>query len=145
MTWYDETGTPDTGIYWWALEHRGHPCCYLRALMPGDFAPGRAPALRHVVGLDGLVPVELRCGTCGEAPAAAELEPIERLTDMRGALDGQRSGRRPWPAGTDPDTCWLCSNSRERADRSAPVGPGGAPVAVCASCARHLAARDGRN
>lgn len=144
MTWYDEPGTPDVGIYWWALEHKGHPCCYLRALMPGDFAPGRAPAPRHVLGLDGLVPAELRCGTCGEAPAAGDLEPIERATGQRGFLASLRSGARAWPKATDPASCWLCSAPRAQADRQAPVGPGGSTVAVCAGCARHLSARDGR-
>lgn len=141
--WFREPGTPDGGIYWWAVEHQGHPCCYLRALMPGDFAPGRRPLARHVLGLDGVVPAALVCGTCGEAPAAVDLEPIERATGQRGFLAALRSSRRPWPKATDPATCWLCSSPGQRADRTAPVGPAGAMVAVCSPCARHLEAPDG--
>ena len=144
MTWYREVGTPDVGIYWWAIEHQGHPAFYLRALMPGDFGPGCLPLPRHALALDGTVPDEVRCGTCGEVPGVAELEPVERATGQRGFLQALRSGRRPWPKATDPATCWLCCNPREKADRRAPVGPAGGMVTVCAGCARHLEARDGR-
>lgn len=136
--WYLEAGTPDTGAVWWAVEHRGHPALYLRALMPGDFAPGRLPLPRHVIELDGTeAPPEVRCGVCDEVPRAEDLGVIERSTGDRGFLAELRAGRRPWPRPTDPASCWLCSSRTARADREAQVG--GATVRVCERCSGHLA------
>jgi hypothetical protein len=135
---------PDRGIWWWALEHDGHPCCYLRALMPGDFAPGRGVAPRHVMGLDGSRPPAsggyvLECGTCGEAVAVADLEPIERSTGQRGFLEAFRAGRVKWPRPTDPESCVECCAPRHLC--AAVESPRGT-VQACASCAPLV--REGR-
>ena len=128
--WYaDDTVAPE---HWWAVEHAGHPAFYLRALMPGDFSPGRLPLERHVARLDGsqerLVPL---CGTCGTRPLVEALEPIERPTGARGFLAPFRERRAPWPKPTDPNSCWLCSDRRIKADI---VIDG---YRYCARCAAH--------
>lgn len=133
--WYD-VEPPDSGVWWWAVEHQGHPAFFLRTLMPGDFGPGRLPLSRHVRSLEGEEDAAPDCGTCGETPEAADLEIIERRTGAQGFLDQYRSGRARWPTATPPGTCWLCC------DRTAPAvvtkpGPGGRDVALCAGCA-HL-------
>ncbi len=135
LQWYEGPGTPDEGIWLWAIEHMGHPAFYLRALLPGDFAPGRSPAARHVLHLDGArdaaTPV---CGTCDKTPSVDELEPVERSTGDRGFLDAFRSGRAKWPRPTDPATCWECSDRRVRI--AAQVTVDGRAVGMCAGCAR---------
>lgn len=156
MTWYLDDATPDAGIHCWAVEHRGHPALYLRALLPGDFAPGLLPAIRHVLTLSGERPGSVTCGTCGEVPAAADLEPIERATGARGFLRPFREGRAPWPRATDPETCWECStmerpaahevriHARHQYGKRAPVpafGPEAITVKVCDRCRTHLQGR----
>ncbi len=137
--WHEAEGAPDRGTWWWAVEHRGHPAFYLRTLMPGDFAPGRLPASRHVLQLDGTRAAQDRsatCGSCGELPAAADLEPIERATGDRGHLQPRRDGRAPWPRATDPASCWLCCAPPRFVTRDAEVD--GVAVRVCAGCGAHL-------
>ncbi len=132
--WWDYDKDPPGGSWWWAVEHNGHAAFYLRALMAGDFAPGRLPDSRHVRPLDhqGVEPVT--CGTCGKVPQAVDLRVIERSTGNRAALDPFIAGRAPWPKPTDPKRCWLCND-----------GPGntharavGQDVKACPRCARHL-------
>jgi len=123
--------------WWWSIEHHGHPAFYLRTLMPGDFAPGRLPAPRHVRLLErgeGL-PTEVRCGTCGEIPRSEDLEPVERQTGHRGFLADYRSGRALWPKQTVPESCWMCSG---RAPATSQARLRGTDVMVCAACAKHL-------
>ena len=96
------------GDPWWAVEHAGHPAFYLRALMPGDFAPGRLPLARHVWPLAGAYAEDVACGTCGGVPRAEALEVVERHTGARGFLALLRAGRQPWPRATDASRCWLC-------------------------------------
>jgi len=131
--WYD-VEPPDSGIWWWAVEHIGHPAFYLRTLMPGDFAPGRLPLARHVADLEGGEDADPVCGTCGHVPAlSGALEIIERRTGARGFLEPYRASGK-WPAATPADTCWLCC------DRSSPPtiareGPAGREIKLCAACA----------
>lgn len=135
--WYADEETPDRGVWWWALEHAGHPCCYLRALMPGDFAPGRAVTPRHVLHLDGSRATEgcpVVCGTCGEVPLIDELEPIERATGQQGAIEAFRSRRAPWPRQTDIASCWECLAPPRMVTEVADV-PGAGIVGLCSSCA----------
>ncbi len=137
--WYDDPGTPEAGTWWWAVEHEGHPAFYLRALLAGDFAPGRHPAPRHALGLDGGRPDQaapLRCGTCGEVPRPEDLEPVERTTGDRGHLGEYRARRVPWPRPTDPGSCWLCSDAARRttSERETPAGR----VRLCDGCAKHV-------
>lgn len=132
--WY-EVAVPTTAIWWWAVEHRGHPAFYMRTLMAGDLAPGRLPLPRHVRALDGNEDAAVVCGTCEESPAAADLEVIERQTGLRDFLKEYRSGRVRWPKPTDPATCWSCSMRRVPADR---VIDG---HNVCAQCEAHLLKR----
>lgn len=130
---------PEPGLdWWWSVLHKDHPAFYLRTLMPGDFAPGRLPAPRHVRFLErpaeGL-PVEVTCGTCGEVPRSEDLEPIERATGHRGFLAEFRCGRARWPNPTKEQSCWMCSgqapaNTRARLRAT--------EVLVCAGCAKHL-------
>lgn len=142
--WYEEAGTPDAYIWWWALEHNGHPCCYLRALMPGDFRPGARPLTRHVKYLDGVVPNDgesLVCGTCGEVPESKDLEPIERATGDRGHLAPFRSGTAPWAKPTDPQSCYQCSSRDKAADcEHEPKHDKSVKLKVCAGCSKHLKA-----
>jgi hypothetical protein len=142
--WYEGPDTPDLE-FWWAVEHRGHPAFYLRALMPGDFAPGRRPALRHALTVDGKRPTSvLQCGTCGETPEAGDLEPIERTTGIRGFLGEYRRGRARWPQPTEESSCWLCSDPRVKATRTVAIATGTGrtvEVSVCERCAAHLARR----
>ena len=143
--WYDEPGTPAAGTWWWAVEHEGpeepggdltittHPAFYLRALLPGDFAPGRAPSPRHVGTLtgDGVEGVA-KCGTCGEVPEVGALDVVERASGDRGFLAPFREGRTPWPRPTDPQSCWLCGGPSRLATREV----GGHKF--CEGCASHL-------
>jgi hypothetical protein len=139
VNWYQEDGAPDVGKWWWAIEHRGHPAFYLRALMAGDFAPGRRPAARHARALDGSrVHGDLLCGTCGAIPDSVELEPIERHTGQRGFLQERRVGRKPWPPATEASSCWECSNRRIPATEDFALEEG-VTVKVCGQCAEHLA------
>ena len=136
--WYKDPGTPAVGTWWWAVEHQGHPAFYLRALLPGDFAPGRAPAPRHAATLAGEQFPERKavtCGTCKQAPDVEDLEPVERATGHRGFLAVFRRGDHPWLRPTDPASCWLC------AAQSAPTRevetPGGRARA-CPGCVPYL-------
>jgi hypothetical protein len=116
MTWFKaDENKPDEGEFWWAVEHNGHPAFYLRALLAGDFAPGRKPSQRHVCGLDGEFPVEsVVCGTCGKIPKSEDLEVFERRTGKSGFLNGFRRGKARWPNGTESWSCWLCSSQHEQ-------------------------------
>ena len=130
---------PPPGLeWWWEVQHLGHPAFYLRTLMPGDFAPGRLPAPRHVRPLErpaeGL-PAEVTCGTCGDVPRSEDLEPIERSTGQRGFLGEFRSGRARWPAPTKITSCWMCSGQAPAHTRASVRG---SDVLVCAGCAKHL-------
>lgn len=133
---------PPPGLeWWWEVQHLGHPAFYLRTLMPGDFAPGRLPAPRHVRLLvrpaEGL-PTEVTCGTCGEVPRSEDLEPIERSTGQRGFLGEFRNGRAKWPRQTREASCWMCSG---QAPAESPARLRGTEVFVCAGCAKHLERR----
>ena len=130
--WYEAPEAPPRGTWWWAVEHRGHPAFYLRALLPGDHAPGRVTAARHVLTLGGLVLDDVHCGTCGEVPRAEDLEPIERATGDRGHLAAFRDGRVPWPRPTDRRSCWLCSGPARLATREINGRM------HCEACASHL-------
>jgi len=132
-TWYEDPRVPSDQL-WWAVEHAGHPAFYLRALMPGDFAPGQVgPLARHVHGLDGRQLDVVQCGTCKVLePIPQLLAPIERRTHARGFLDGYRNGAGRWPSPTSPATCWLCSNPRVAADHEV------SGRSVCAACAAYL-------
>ena len=137
--WYKDPGTPDAGTWWWAVEHQGHPAFYLRALLAGDFAPGRAPAPRHAATLDGdqyREGIIVTCGSCGLAPETVDLEPVERATGDHGFLTTFRDGRAPWPRPTDPASCWLCG---DRKQKTQPAKTPGGPARTCARCASHLA------
>ena len=124
--------------WWWLVLHADHPAFYLRALMPGDFAPGRLPAPRHVRLLErpetGL-PEEVRCGTCGEIPRAEDLEPVERQTGARGFLDAFRRGLAKWPQATRSESCWMCSGHAPATEQASARGT---DITVCAGCAKHL-------
>lgn len=145
MEWYEEPSAPDQGEWWWAVEHRGHPAFYLRALLPGDFAPGRLPLPRHVRTLTGEEDDDPVCGTCAETPVAEDLDIVERATGRRGFLTEQRAQRQPWPKPTDPASCWLCSDPRVRADQDhRPQRGRGRVVKVCKRDADFLARRKGR-
>lgn len=134
--WYLEQDGPDPE-WWWAIEHKAHPAFYLRALMPGDFAPGRSPRPRHALTLLGRrAAAPLVCGTCGQEPEAESLEPIERFTGDRGFLDQYRTGAGRWPAGTDEDTCWLCGDPAQLVNHEDVVD--GQRVRVCRRCWQHL-------
>ena len=140
--WYDDPGTPDAGTWWWAVEHQGHPAFYLRALLPGDFAPGRSPAPRHAATLKGDQCREKKpvtCGTCGRVPEAGDLEPVERRTGDVGFLRPFREGHGPWPRPTDPATCWLCGCPPQVAYLVLET-PGGKAQA-CAGCEPYLKRR----
>jgi len=136
LDWYGLPTTPNIGEVWWAVEHKGHPAFYLRALMPGDFAPAthkaNLPALRHVIDLNGVRAVQVACGTCGKVPKAQDLEPIERQTGSTGFLDPYRSGAVAWPVATDPDSCWLCSHPKVPATEPHPEITG---AHLCPQCA----------
>lgn len=143
VDWYEEPGTPDIGTWWWALEHRGHPAFYLRALMPGDFAPGTSgPLARHVADLSGAQVAEgkpVTCGTCGQTFSDDDddyWDVVERQTGALGFLDALRSGKVRWPGATDPAACWLCSAPRKRAYLMVET-PGGRARA-CEQCAAYL-------
>lgn len=151
--WYEQSG-PDRRIWWWAIEHLGHPAYYLRTLLPGDFAPDqRGPLSRHACGLSGRLELvdPVRCGTCGQVPAVGDLEAIERKTGRADFLAARRRGHAPWGPPTDPDSCWLCSDRQRRAlivvpaagvIRSQCVVPAepGAILRLCLGCARHVEA-----
>ena len=137
--WYEQDGTPDPGIAWWAVEHNGHPAFYLRAFMAGDFAPGCAPLPRHVLDLDGEEVETVRCGTCRQSVAGEDLLPIERSTGLSRFLDVYQTRRAPWPKPTDPGTCWECS-TRKTAP-SAEIDKSWGKVKVCPNCAAFDAAR----
>ena len=135
LQWYEGPGAPDEGIWLWAVEHAGHPAYYMRALLPGDFAPGRSPAGRHALQLDGARPATTPlCGTCEAAPSPEDLEPVERSTGDRGFLEVFRTGRAKWPKPTDESTCWECSDRHARV--AAEVLVDGRRVGMCAGCAR---------
>jgi len=118
--------------WWWLVLHRGHEAFYLRALMAGDFAPGHLPLPRHARPLDAAAAPPPACGTCGEVPAAADLEVVERSTGARRFLDAFRAGRAKWPKPTDPASCWECCS------RTLPAIHDVDGVKVCAGCAAHL-------
>jgi hypothetical protein len=129
-TAWDALPDPPGLEWWWAVSHLGHPAFYLRALMPGDFAPGRAPLPRHVRPLRGPSwppPASVTCGTCGQEPDGADLDVLERATGARGFLAQFRAGRRPWPPATTA-ACWECGGR----DRPAPRSLDGVPV--CETC-----------
>ena len=143
MAWYSVDNGVAHGILWWAVEHQGHPAYYLRALMVGDFRPeGQGPLARHVHDLDG-AQVEMQpapCGTCGQVPNPNDLEPIERVTNVRGFLARVRlplgdPGRVAWPRPTPTTACWLCNNPRVPADHTAKGRR------VCSTCAAHMEGR----
>lgn len=116
--WYVGPRTPGLEL-WWAVEHRGHPAFYLRALMPGDFAPGQAgPLTRHASDLEGVPMAHVLCETCGARPDPADLEPIERATGDRGHLARLRQGLDRWPPPTDPASCYLCSDPGRTVDET---------------------------
>lgn len=145
LEWYEGPGTPDL-TWWWAVEHLGHPAFYLRALVPGDCAPGRLPLARHILTLDGDEDAEAICGTCEQTPRAENLEAIERATGQTGFLGQYRAevdaGRRKWPTPTAPGSCWQCSNPKVRADRDhQPKRKKGGrnKVKVCPQCESFLA------
>jgi hypothetical protein len=131
--WYEDPAVPSDQL-WWAVEHRGHPAFYLRALMSGDFAPGQAgPLARHAFGLDGRQLEVTMCQTCLAVDLdPADLQPIERRTHARGFLDVFRARSERWKRPTDPNTCWLCSNPRVPADHAV------AGRSVCGGCAAYL-------
>ena len=131
------------GLEWWfRVDHRGHPAFYLRTLMPGDFAPGRLPAPRHIRLLErpaeGL-PAEVTCGTCGEVPRSEDLDVVERSTGSRGFLAAYTAGRVKWPPPTSAESCWMCSNRKSPAIGKARLR--GTDVLVCAGCAKYLNGR----
>ena len=165
--WYEDPAI-DIGIWWWAVEHRGHPAFYLRALMAGDFAPGQSVHERHVLLLDGKAPNasgKIRCGTCNKEPDADDLVPIERATGNAHAIDVFRTRRKRWPKKTDPTSCWLCGLKYARPRPAKPkrrevdfepvdklepsdVEPSdtqvrGRHVPLCRNCNRHVADRKG--
>jgi hypothetical protein len=141
MAWYLAPGTPDTGRWWWAVQHDEHPAFYLWSFVAGDFAPGprSGPLRRHAGTLGGSLvrgdgPV--RCGSCGAVPDVGRLEVVERCTGDRAFLTPYRSGRSPWPRATDPRSCWLCSDPAAGELQAVPVE--GKDERVCARCAVHL-------
>lgn len=148
--WYDDETLAPTMEWWWAVEHHGHPAFFLRALLSGDFAPGRGPAPRHVLCLDGTTTPpsgSVRCGTCGEVPRPEDLVPIERKTGHRNYLDAYRSGRSAWKRPTDPETCWLCSTPHVKASNVRQLGEMApvkkkadrqSEVRVCDACERQV-------
>jgi len=125
---------PPPGLeWWWLAEHLGHPAFYLRTLMPGDFAPGRLPAPRHVrllVRGEGL-PTEATCGTCGEIPRSEDLDVSERSTGSRGFLAAFRSGRAKWPSPTRDESCWMCSGLAAATEQARLRDT---DIRVCAGC-----------
>lgn len=139
-TWYQTPGTPDSGTWWWAVEHQGHPAFYLRTFMSGDFRPGLLPRPRHIMTLEGRCaqPGVPRCGTCDQVPRAADLVVFERVTGVGNFLEVHRTGAQPWPPATDPRSCWLCSDPRKPANNVV-KGPAGGLVRVCDGCVGTMA------
>lgn len=131
---------PDSGTWWWAVEHRGHPAFYLRTFMSGDFRPGHLPRPRHIMTLEGRCaqPGTPRCGTCDSVPESKDLEVFERVSGAGGFLNAPRSGQAPWPPATHPKSCWLCSNAKLPARRVV-KGPAGGRVHVCDGCVDTMA------
>ena len=164
LVWYDDE-TIDRGVWWWAVEHEGHPAFYLRSLMAGDFAPGETPDERHILKLDGKNPpaTNLKCGTCNKKVAGEDLVPIERATGNRRALDVFRTRRHRWPKRSDRAGCWLCGQKKDD-PRPRPAKPPHTPspfepiddepnetkvrgrlVPLCKNCKRHVARRKGED
>lgn len=156
MKWYEVPGTPNPGIWWWGVQHKGHAAWFQRAVMAGDFGPGRLPLPRHVLTLDAVRLEENekpRCGTCGEVPDSRDLEPVERSTGLGGWLRIYRAALKPWPKPTDPKRCWECCHRDlpvtdqvvihkhhqfGRTKRQPTEDEAALTVGVCASCAAHL-------
>jgi hypothetical protein len=114
----------------WAVFHIGHFAWHQRALLPGDFAPGRKVAAWHIVYPDGKVahPYDSpKCSTCGVTPETSELEVVEKSTGERMFLAPYRALQRPWPQPKNPKNCWWCN---------LPAPPGRPPL--CDSCVEHL-------
>lgn len=137
MRWFE--GEEPDGYWWWAIEHKGHPAFYLRNLLPGDFAPGREVAPRHVLYPSGAAAVEgerVACATCGENPSPEDLVPIERSSWMVVDFTPFRTGEKNWPPPTDPASCWLCCGPPRFATIRVKT-PGGESHA-CKRCAPYL-------
>jgi hypothetical protein len=142
---------PSKADWPWLILHNDHPAWYQRALLPGDFAPGRMPMPNYILTLTGEIPKlgQVRCGTCKKKPAVEDLEPVERTTGQTGFLDRYRYGRRPvpWPEGLNPTNCWNCNNpmgnDSKEIDCDATLlrkvkEQKGYKVRVCKGCAEHL-------
>lgn len=115
---------------WWEILHGDHHAWFQRSLMAGDFKPGLPPRSEYIVDEDGRVAdpdVVPTCGTCGVVPRVEELEPVERITGVRGFLSQFRARLRPWPKPTNPATCWHCNCP-------GPVVAAG----LCSSCIAHM-------
>lgn len=109
---------------WWTILHNGHFAWYQRALVSGDFKPGKTPRSEYIVDEDGReadFAATPKCTTCGEVPKVEDLEPVERVTQQRGYLDPYRSGREPWRAGTNDNTCFRCNNPAQLAVENPPL------------------------
>lgn len=122
----------------WRIEHLGHLAWYQRALVAGDFAPGRVPISEYIVDEFGRSANPLstpKCLTCGVVPGVDDLQSEEVTTKRRGQLHRYRllmgnPVRLPWPEPTDPTTCFWCNSP------TAPVVTVG--VRLCVGCAAHL-------
>lgn len=116
----------------WSIVHmvgRPHEAWRQRALLPGEFKPGRAPSARFIVWPDGRPghPDETpRCLGCDEVPRVQDLEPVEIATNKRGYLAVYRRNERDWPE-VRTDTCWWCNVE----------GASGSPP-LCSRCVEFL-------
>lgn len=148
-----------TGEWPWLITHLGHDAWYQRALLTGDFAPGKAPVSNYALTLDGALPdpeAPMTCGTCGQTPSASDLNATDRATGKAEFLAAFRGGQARWLKGTDPATCAYCNDSARltghplRPVKLAKIAarhgkPHRGPdrdVLVCPSCASHLAGKE---
>lgn len=95
----------------WHVFHGPHLAWRQRAVMVGDFAPGRLPSAWYVVDAEGRSadPVSVpTCETCGAVPKVESLTVVEVATGERSFLARVRDMGR-WPRPTDPATCWWCN------------------------------------
>ena len=119
----------------WEIEHDGHHAWFQRALLVGDFAPGRVPSPRFVGYPNGHAHPDVppTCSTCGAVPETRDLVAVEIETDDSFFLAAFREGLKKWPKPTDPNTCWWCNSPRVDAETSPPL---------CVQCRDHLAGRN---
>jgi hypothetical protein len=158
---------PDQYEWPWLIQHHRndgqiHDAWYQRALICGDFAPGRRGVLAtYIATLDGRIPgpnEALRCGTCNQRLQADDVDAVERITGETGFLRTFRLGRRPWPLTESREqNCYHCNREIKPGEQRRPVALElvaelhglttlfNGNVLVCGECFAHIdRGRDGR-